>query len=203
MTRSAISTSFPCWKQWGKNAKNARNHARNSPFPLRHVDFYLTYECGMPGPTRLTMPNDSSTAVHISTQRCNKVPIGYNGTPQIHPPNCPFPFDDHHQNLIHPYQAQPHSPPQTASGSNQSCCHCSHVRTDRCATWEFSNMSALLAILIDSDVLIIVWKALILFVRLSYKYHVIYILQRVGRPLVCLLYKRPTDSAVEGQREGW
>jgi len=24
---------------------NARNHARNSPFPLRHVDFHLTHEC--------------------------------------------------------------------------------------------------------------------------------------------------------------
>jgi len=25
--------------------KNARNHARNSLFPLRHVDFHLTHEC--------------------------------------------------------------------------------------------------------------------------------------------------------------
>jgi len=55
--------------------KNARNHARNSPFPFRHVDFHLTHECLGP----------------------------------------------------------PHSPPQTASGSNQPCCYCSHVRTDR---WE-------------------------------------------------------------------
>jgi len=29
----------------------------------------------------------------------------------IHPPNCPFPFDDHHQNLTHPYRARPHSTP--------------------------------------------------------------------------------------------
>ena len=48
------------------------------------------------------------------------------------PPNCPFPFDDHHQNLIHPYQAPAHSPPQTACWSNQLFCHNSHVRTDRC-----------------------------------------------------------------------
>jgi len=33
--------------------------------------------------------------------------------PQIHPPNCPFPFDDHHQNLIHRFRARPDSPPQT------------------------------------------------------------------------------------------
>jgi len=72
--------------------------------------------------------------------------------PQIHPPNCPFPFNDHHQN---PYRARPHSPPQTASRSNQPCCHCSHVWTD---TWDgrmFSTMSTLLAILIESDALII------------------------------------------------
>ena len=37
----------------------------------------------------------------------------------------PLPFDDHHQNLIHPYRARHHSPPRTSSGSNQPCCHCS------------------------------------------------------------------------------
>jgi len=54
-------------------SKNAGNHARNSPFPLRHVDFHLTHECLGP----------------------------------------------------------PHSPLQTASGSNQPFCHNTHVRTDR------------------------------------------------------------------------
>ena len=49
----------------------------------------------------------------------NKVPIGYNGTTQIHSQNCPFPFDDHHQNLIHPFLDRPHSSYQTASRSNQ------------------------------------------------------------------------------------
>ena len=39
----------------------------------------------MPGPTPLTTSNDSSIAVCTSTQRRNKVPIGYNGTPEIHP----------------------------------------------------------------------------------------------------------------------
>jgi len=47
----------------------------------------------------------------------------YNGTPQIHPQNCPFPFDDHHPHLIHPSFDRPHSPSQTASGSNQPFCH--------------------------------------------------------------------------------
>ena len=56
------------------------------------------------------------------TQLCNKLPIGYNGTPQIHPQNCPFPFDDHHPNLIHPFLDRLLSPTQTAAGSNQPFC---------------------------------------------------------------------------------
>ena len=77
------------------------------------------------------MPNDSSIAVRNSTQRRNKVHIGYNGTPQIHPPNCPFPFDDHHQNLIHRFRARPDSLPKTASRSIHVCGHNSHLWTDR------------------------------------------------------------------------
>jgi len=45
----------------------------------------------MPGPTTLTTPNDSSITLRTFTHICNKVPIGYNGTPCIHPQNCPFP----------------------------------------------------------------------------------------------------------------
>jgi len=63
-----------------------------SPWALRHMDFqfHLT-NTWMPGPTPLTTPNDSSIAMRTFTQRRNKVPIGYNETPSIHPPNCPFP----------------------------------------------------------------------------------------------------------------
>ena len=50
----------------------------------------------MPGVTPLTTPNDSLTAARTSSQLCNKGPISYNGTPQIHPQNCPFSFDNHH-----------------------------------------------------------------------------------------------------------
>ena len=65
-------------------------------------------------------------------QLCGKVSIGYNGTPQIYPQNCPFPFDDHHPHLIHPSLDRPLSPPQTASGSNQTFCHSTLFRqTDR------------------------------------------------------------------------
>jgi len=48
----------------------------------------------------------------------NKVPAGYNGTPQIHPRNCPFPSTITTPHLIHRSLDRPDSPPQTASGSN-------------------------------------------------------------------------------------
>jgi len=38
-------------------------------------------------------------------------------------PPCPFPFGDNHPHLIHPSIDRPHSPSQTASGSNQLFCH--------------------------------------------------------------------------------
>jgi len=41
---------------------------------------------------------------------------------QIHPQNCPFPFDIHHPQLIHPSFDHPHSPSQTASGFTQPFC---------------------------------------------------------------------------------
>ena len=40
--------------------------------------------------------SQSNSEEHVVlAQLCNKVPIGYNGTPKIHPQNCPFPFDDY------------------------------------------------------------------------------------------------------------
>jgi len=123
-----------------KMLKNARNHARNSPFPLRHVDFHLTHECvGPPHSPRQTtarslyaLPHNGATKSPLVTMGCRRL------TPQ----NCPFPFDDHHQNLICPHRARPQSPPQTASRSNQPCCHCWDVRTDRWDKRKFNHMSA-------------------------------------------------------------
>ena len=118
---------------------------------------YLIHHIWMPGPTPLTTPNDSLIAVRTSRQLCNKVPIGYNGTPYIHPENCPF-SDDHHQNLIHPFLDWPLSPPQRASRSNQSFRHNTLLRTDRWGRRMFRNISAALAVLIESDTLIIASK---------------------------------------------
>jgi len=70
---------------------------------------------------------DRCTQFHTTTQQS---PHWLQWDAANSPRNCPFPFDDHHQNLIHPYRARPHSPPQTASRSNQPFCHCSHVRTN-------------------------------------------------------------------------
>jgi len=39
---------------------------------------------------------EERVAVAQLCNNCNKVPIGYNGTPQIHLRNCSCPFDDHH-----------------------------------------------------------------------------------------------------------
>jgi len=55
-------------------------------------------------------------------QLCNKVAIGYNWTPRIHPQNCPFP-----STITTPCNApildQRHSSPKTASVSTQPFCH--------------------------------------------------------------------------------
>jgi len=40
-----LSVMSPIETMHTQMRKNARNHARNSPFPLRHVDFHLTHEC--------------------------------------------------------------------------------------------------------------------------------------------------------------
>jgi len=95
-------------------------------------------------------------------QLCNKGPIGYNGTPQIHPPKCPFLFDDHHPHLIHSSLDWPHSPSKTASWSNWPFCHSTLSRQtdrqtdwDRRSRWHIHNMSAPLAMLINSDTLTI------------------------------------------------
>jgi len=52
--------------------------------------------------------------------------------PHVYPQNCPFPFDDLHPRLIHPSLDLLHSPPQTASRSNQPFYHNSLAgQTDR------------------------------------------------------------------------
>jgi len=133
--------------------KNARNHARNSPFPLRHEDFHLTHEfLGQPHSPRQTTAPSLYALLHNDATNSPLVTMGrpkFTPKTALHLRRSPPKFST-------PYQARPHSSPQTASGSNQLFCHSSHVRTDRWDGRMFSNISALLAILIDSDALITV-----------------------------------------------
>jgi len=77
----------------------------------------------MPGPTTLITPNDSSIGSHTSTRLCNKIPISYNGVPQIHPPKLPLSLRRSPPHLIHSSLDWPHAPSQMAPGSTEPCCH--------------------------------------------------------------------------------
>jgi len=58
-------------------AKNARNHARNSPFPLRHVDFHLTHEClGSPHSPHQTTAQSLYAFPHNDTMKSPLVKMG-------------------------------------------------------------------------------------------------------------------------------
>jgi len=76
-------------RYWTKMFSKRRKPCQKQPLPLEARG--LPSNTWMPGPTPLTTPNDSSIAARTSTQRRNKVPIGYNGTPQIHPQSAPSP----------------------------------------------------------------------------------------------------------------
>jgi len=92
------------------------------------------------------------------TELCNKFPIGYNGMLQICP-KAALPFDDNHPCLIHSSLDWPHSWSQTASGSIQPFCHstlCDRP-TDRWSRWMSRNLSTPLAMVIESNALIISW----------------------------------------------
>ena len=72
-----------------ENLAKCRKPCQKQPLSLEARG--LPSNTWMPGPTPLDMPNDSSIALRTSTQRCNKVPIGYNGMPQIHPQTAASP----------------------------------------------------------------------------------------------------------------
>ena len=111
------------------------------------------------GPIPLTTPNNSSIGSHISTQLHNKGPIGYNGTPEIHPQNCPFlstittpsntpiswptPF-----NIPNGIQIQSAVLPQYTFRTHRHTDRPTHETDDR-----FTSLALTLATLIDSDAL--------------------------------------------------
>ena len=95
----------------------------------------------------------------IWEQPRRKVPTGYNRTPQIHPQNCPFPFDDHHLHLIHLYLDGLHVPSQTDPDplSRFATIHFADRptdrQTDRWSRRQARTMSAPFAMLIESNAL--------------------------------------------------
>ena len=77
------------------------------------------------------------------------------GRPKFTPKTAP-PLQQSPPHLIHPYQARPHSPPRTASGSSQPFWHNTlSGHTHRWSRQQVRNMSAPLVMLIESDALII------------------------------------------------
>jgi len=64
-----LSVMSPIETMHTQMPNNARNHARNSPFPLRHVDFHLTHECLSPHTHHAKRQLDRSTHFHTMTQQ--------------------------------------------------------------------------------------------------------------------------------------
>jgi len=131
--------------------QNAKNHARNSPFLLRHMDFHLTYEClGPPHSPRQTTARSLYTLPHKDVTKSALVTMGR----RKFTPELPLPLRRSPPKSNTPVPSPTHSPPQTASGNNQPFCHNTHVQTDRCGTTWSITLALCSAILISSDALI-------------------------------------------------
>jgi len=102
----------------------------------------------------ITSPQSNLRKAH------RKGPVGNNGMPQIHPQNCSFTFDDHHQNLVTHTKPDPthHPKRHTDPISRFATIHFPNRPTDRPTDrWyrqQAHTMSAPLAMLIESDALI-------------------------------------------------
>jgi len=119
----------------------------------------------VPGPTPLTVPNDSPIGSRTSAQHVQQIPHWLqwefgSRTPQVHPQNCPFlRRSPPPSNRLHPSLDLPYSPPLTASGSNMPFVHRSPTGqtdrpTDGLGEWSV-RIPRTFAILIESDALII------------------------------------------------
>jgi len=89
-------------------SKNARNHARNSPFLFRHVDFHLTDECL--GPSHAPRQMTARSLYALAHNDATTSPLVTMGLRKF-TPKLPLPFDVHHKNLIQPYRAKRHPDP--------------------------------------------------------------------------------------------
>ena len=142
--------------QWGQTAP------KSTPFPVSDVNPHSVHQCLGPPHSPVTTPNDSSIGSHTSAQLHNKFPIGYNGTPQIHP-ILPLPL-----RRSPPPSNTPIPRPTPLTIPNGIRIHSATFRTDRQTDRQTDrhtdrqmgyrrqvrNMSAALAMLIESDALI-------------------------------------------------
>ena len=74
-----------------------------------HVDFHLTHECL--GPPHSPSQTTARSLYALLHNDATKSPLVTMGRRKFCIPNCPFPFDDHHQNLIHPWSMTPLTTP--------------------------------------------------------------------------------------------
>ena len=68
-------------------------NARNSPFPLRHVDPNLIHQCL--GPSRSPHQTTARSMYALPHNYATKTPLVTMGHPKF-TPTLPLPFDDHH-----------------------------------------------------------------------------------------------------------
>jgi len=119
--------------QWGKQPPNPPSWGTWTP--------HNTSVCG---PNPPATPNDSSIGSRTSAQLPCHDAVGYNWAPQIHPQNCPLPFDDSHLYLIHPFSTDPnyHSKRHPDPFSRFTTVHFPDRQTDRWARRQVRNKSA-------------------------------------------------------------
>jgi len=99
-----------------KIPKTAGNHASNSPFPLRHVDFHLTHEC--PGPLHSPRPTTARSLEALPHNDATNSPLVTMGSRKF-TPKLPLPLRRSPQKSNTPIPSQTPLTPKTASKCNQ------------------------------------------------------------------------------------
>jgi len=129
--------------------KNARNHARNRPFLLRHVDFHLTRECL--GPPHSPRQTTARSLYALPRNDATNSPLVTMGRRKFTPPKkLPLPLRRSPPKSNTPI---PSPTPLTTPNGIRIFCHNTDVRTDkRGTTWSIT-IALCWAILIASDAL--------------------------------------------------
>jgi len=77
---------------------HVERHQTTTAFRLAHIEavgvlraVYLTNAVTQHAVSASSLPQSNLERAQRSRTTTYKVPIGYNGTPKIHPQNCPFP----------------------------------------------------------------------------------------------------------------